>query len=337
MYTDPTGGRPRRAFDWNLLHTFLVIVQEQSISRAADRLLLCQPTVSNALKRLEDQLGKRLIERGSGRFEPTEHGIVLYRECQEICGTIGRLEQLMDESASEITGELHIYMASHVVFPPLDATLTAFHERYPKVSFDIEVATSASVIEAVRSKQASLGICLVSQPDPQLDFHELFREHFGFFCGPGHRLFGQSGLEVQDLRGESFVSFKTDRLADALRPVAVLRAQLQMYGRVVGTSSNLEEVRRMIVSGLGIGPLPIHVVERDVRAGLLWRLPPFDDPPAIAIYLVTNPRATLGRAEQLFLEMLIAEAGGRDSTPPTYPTVHGTTPEPGTTDTTPMA
>lgn len=319
MNPDAHGNHARRGFDWNLLHTFLVIVQEGSITRAADRLLLRQPTVSNALKRLEDQLERRLIDRGPGRFEPTEHGAALYRECQEICGTIGRLQQVMEEGKSELTGELRIHMASHVVFPPLDETLAEFHARHPKVTFDIEVATSATVIEAVRAKEATLGICLVSEPDPQLDHRILFREHFGFFCGPRHRLFGRSGLDIDDLRGEAFVSFKTDRLTDALRPVAVLRAQLQMYGQVVGTSSNLEEVRRMIVAGLGIGPLPIHVVERDVQAGMLWRLPPFDDPPAIDIYLVTNPRATLGRAERVFLDALRARAGSDHTAPPIFP------------------
>jgi len=303
------GPYARRGFDWNLLHTFMVIVQEGSITRAADRLLLRQPTVSNALKRLEEQLGRRLVDRGPGRFEPTEHGAVLFRECQEICGTIGRLQQVMEDSESELTGDLRIHMASHVVFPPLDDTLADFHTRHPKVSLDIEVATSSSVIEAVLSKEATLGICLVSQAHPQLDYRLLFREHFGFFCGPRHRLFGRGDLTLEALRGEEFVSFKTDRLTDALRPVAVLRAQLQMYGQVVGTSSNLEEVRRMIVAGLGIGPLPIHVVERDVRAGLLWRLPPFEAPPAIDIFLVTHPRARLGRAERLFIETLTAHAG----------------------------
>lgn len=319
MGPDPHMGRARRGFDWNLLHTFMVIVQEGSITRAADRLLLRQPTVSNALKRLEEQLGRRLIDRGRGQFEPTEHGAVLYRECQEICGTIGRLHQIMADGESELTGELRIHMASHVVFPPLDDALAEFHVHHPRITFDIEVATSAAVIEAVRAKEATLGICLVSQRDPQLEHRLLFREHFGFFCGPRHRLFGRTGLDVGDLRGEPFVSFKTDRLTDALRPVAVLRAQLEMYGQVVGTSSNLEEVRRMIVAGLGVGPLPIHVVERDVRAGLLWQLPPYDDPPAIDIYLVTNPRATLGRAERMFLDALHAHAGGDRGVPPTYP------------------
>lgn len=309
----------RRNFDWNLLHTFLVIFEEGSITRAADRLLLRQPTISNALKRLEDQLGRKLIDRAPGRFEPTEYGTVLYRECQEICGTIGRLDQVMEDSESELTGELRIHMASHVVFPPLDETLAEYHARHPRVTFNIEVATSSHVVESVLSKDATLGICLVSQAHPQLHHQLLFREQFGFFCGPRHPLFGERGLSLSDLRGESFVSFKTDRLTDALRPVAVLRAQLQMYGQVVGTSSNLEEVRRMIVSGLGIGPLPIHVMERDIQAGLLWRLPPYEDPPAIDIFLVTNPRANLGRAERLFIDDLLTRARSESGSPPVYP------------------
>lgn len=294
----------RRSFDWNLLHTFLVIVEEGSITRAAERLLLRQPTVSNALKRLEEQLDRRLIDRGHSRFEPTEYGATLYRECREICGTIGRLRQTLDDSESELTGELQIHMASHVVFPPLDAALADFHGRHPHVTLEIEIATSSNVTDAVLSKSATLGICLVSEAHPQLDYRLLFREHFGFFCGPNHPLFGQRDLKLDDLRGESFVSFKTDQLTDALRPVAILRAQLQMYGQVIGTSSNLEEVRRMIVAGLGIGPLPIHVVQADVEAGLLWQLPPYEDPPAIDIFRVTNPRASLSRAERLFLEVL---------------------------------
>ena len=65
----------------------------------------------------------------------------------------------------------------------------------------------------------------------------------------------------------------------------------------------------MIVAGLGIGPLPIHVVERDVRDGLLWRLPPYRHPPAIDIYLVTNPRSHLNRAERTFVMALRSRIG----------------------------
>lgn len=294
---------PRR-FDWNLLHTFMVIVDEGSVTRAANRLLLRQPTVSSALKRLEDQIGYRLIDRGPGRFDPTERGRVLYRECQEICGSIARLRSLLEDGEQELTGALRIVLASHVVFPPFDQVLGEFHSRHPKVTLSIDIKPSAQVAQQVLSRDATCGICLVSQPHPRLDYRLAFREYFGFFCGPRHRLFGRRNLGMADLERERFVSFETDRLADALSAVAVLRETQNLTGRLVGKSVNLEEVRRMIMAGIGIGPLPIHVVERDVEDGLLWRLPPYDDPPAVDIFLVSNPRSALSRAERLFLSML---------------------------------
>ena len=60
----------------------------------------------------------------------------------------------------------------------------------------------------------------------------------------------------------------------------------------------------MVLAGLGIGALPIHVVERDVRDGLLFRLPPYQNPPAIDIWLVRHPRARVNRAEAEFTRLL---------------------------------
>ena len=60
----------------------------------------------------------------------------------------------------------------------------------------------------------------------------------------------------------------------------------------------------MITCGLGVGPLPIHVVARDVRDGILWRLPPYQNPPKVDIHLVTNPTKRFNRAEARFVETL---------------------------------
>lgn len=66
--------------DWNLLRTFLAIVQEGSISRAAVRLHLTQPAVSLALKRLEERLGENLIARSGSSFTVTTAGELVYRQ-----------------------------------------------------------------------------------------------------------------------------------------------------------------------------------------------------------------------------------------------------------------
>lgn len=290
--------------DWNLLRTFLVIVEERGITAAAERLNLKQPTVSNALKRLEDRLERTLIIRKPGRFEVTPEGEMLHQEAVEIFGTVSRLPVLLRRKGEEVVGHVTVALASHVVSPHLDAVLTEFHQRHPKATFTIDVSTSLNVATAVMQKHASFGICLVHQMLPQLEYARLFREYFGLYCGPRHPLFGKTGLEMSDLRGETIVSFQTDRLTDALRPVAMMRASAQIEGRRVATSSNLEEVRRMIVCGLGIGSLPLHIARTDESNGLLWRLPPYDDPPAIDIYLVWNPRAHVNRAEAGILAML---------------------------------
>jgi DNA-binding transcriptional LysR family regulator len=290
--------------DRNLLRTFLVIVEENGITAAANRLRLKQPTVSNALKRLEDRLGKRLATRSPGAFEVTPAGALLYDEAVEIFSIVARLGILVRDMDEEISGHVTLALASHVVSPVLDEVLALFHETHPKATIGIEVLGSGDVIQAVRQSQASFGICLVHEKHAQLDYLRLFREYFGFFCGPGHHLFGRTGLTLADLRGESSVSFNTDRLTDALRSVALLRASAELDEQVIGVSPSLEEVRRMIVAGLGIGPLPVHVARHDVETGHLWQLPPYDALPAIDIYVVSNPNTRMNRAEQSMLAML---------------------------------
>jgi DNA-binding transcriptional LysR family regulator len=282
--------------DWNLLRTFMVIVEERGITRAADRLGLKQPTVSNALRRMEERLERRLIERKPNAFQVTAVGRLLYEECVEIFGTVSRLPILLRDVQEEIVGRVAIALTSHVISPLLDGALAEFHAAHPRATFTLGVSTSEQVTKSVLQKQASFGLCLV--------YEQIYREYFGFFCGPKHRLFGRGGLTLEDLRGETSVSFQTDQPADALRPVALLRAQAGLDSAIVGISSSLEEVRRMIVAGLGIGPLPLHVAQDDVRAGRLWRLPPYEEPPEIDIFLVWNPAANLNRAEAGLLELL---------------------------------
>ena len=290
--------------DWNLLRTFVVIVDEGSITRAANRLLRRQPAVSLALQRLEGEIGSRLIERGHGAFRLTAEGRNLYRECVDIYSGVSRLKEIVTSAQQEISGEVKILLASHVITPLLDDLLTEHYQTHPKTTYTIKTASSADIAYQVQEKSASFGICLMNRRLPELDYEVIYREFFGFYCGPPHPLFGKSNLRLSDLKNLDAVSFDTDDLNDALRPVALLRQQYELQQRVVGQSSHLEEVRRMIQCGLGIGPLPVHVVKRDVENGLLWRLPPHKSPPAVDIYLVVNPRKRFNRAESIFIEAL---------------------------------
>ena len=302
-YTDEAD-RLTRDLDWNLLRSFVVMAEARSITDAAQRLNLTQPSVSTALKKLEERIGKHLIDRAPGRYELTRAGALLYREAVEIHGAVHRLSTLMRDMTDEVTGHVRIAVASHVVCPLFDRVLTEFHTRHPRATLSIAVFGSSAALASVAARTASFAICLVHRRDPKIEYMRLYREFFGLFCGPPHPLFGRTGLRQKDLAGHSAVSFETDRLHDALRPVTLLRAESELSERIIGTSSHLEEVRRMVISGLGIGPLPLHVVARDVEDGLLWRLPPYVNPPPIDVHLAWNPKATLNRAETALLAAL---------------------------------
>lgn len=297
--------RIMREMDWNLLRTFVVLAQARSVTDAATRLRLTQPSVSTALKRLENNVGKKLIDRSPGHFQLTDAGEVLYREAVDIQGSILRLSTLMRDMTDEVTGHVRLSLASHVICPLFNQVLAEFHAENPRATLSIDVFTSALAVETVTARSASFAICLVHQRNSKLEYKRLFREYFGLFCGPPHPLFGRKNLTRADLAGQSAVSFGTDRLQDALKPVTLMRAQAELGDQIIATSSHLEEVRRLIIAGLGVGPLPLHVAARDVRDGQLWQLPPYDQTAPIDVHVVWNPRAVLNRAEKWLLDRLL--------------------------------
>lgn len=290
--------------DWNLLRTFMVVVDRKGISRAADFLGLKQPTISSALKRLETVTGHRLIERKPNRFQVTKEGKFLYEQCVEVFGTISRLPGLMASGEDEMKGHISVVSASHVVSPHLDKQLETFAERHRAITWSFVVSESAEVIARVRQSQASFGICLLNEPLKNLDCRILFREYFGLYCGPRHRLFGRKKIALSDLKNEPSVSFQTENERGPLDSVTHLRARAGLAPELKGVSPNLTEVRRMISTGIGIGALPVHVARQDVERGLLWQLPPYSRLPAIDIYLVTNPRRQQSLPEAQLVGML---------------------------------
>ncbi|WP_050520408.1 LysR family transcriptional regulator [Pseudorhodobacter antarcticus] len=292
--------------DWNLLRTFMVVVDECGITPAANFLGLKQPTISAALKRLEDSFGGRLVNRSPTHFSVTPLGQVLYAEARSVFGTVSQLPNLMAGMDDQVTGHISIAVASHVVSHHFDAVLEQFNAAHPQVTYSFSTIESADVVAHVQQNRVTLGLCLLQEPPLRLDTKPLFREYFGFFCGPKHRLFGKKDIPLSALRGEYAVSFQTDEANGPLYSVAAMRAKAGLQPGLKGISSSLPEVRRMIMSNIGIGALPVHVAARDVRQGFLWQLPPYTALPMVDVHLLTNPKRTMNRGEAALLALLHA-------------------------------
>jgi len=146
---------------------------------------------------------------------------------------------------------------------------------------------------------------VVLWPQPRLEQHLFLRQRYAFFCGRHHPLFGRTGLAEGDLQSENFVSFTSDQIGGMLSPLTIFRDQQGFSGRIVASSSSLEEVRRLVIAGFGLGCLPVHVVAEDVKNGLLWRLPPDEGIADVDIHLLWHREQKMSRAERVFIESLL--------------------------------
>ena len=293
-----------RNLDWNLLYTFMVIVQEEGIVTAADRLYVTQPAVSLALKRLEETVGVRLIDRGSGKLAMTPAGEALYPEACRLYATISRLPITFKLAPQSVSGKISISTISQIISNDFDTTLSKFFKIHPKTELSISVKTVTEIVREVELGQITLGVCGGVIPDI-LTKRWLLRENFGLFCGKSHPLFGKSNLTLDNLRREPFVTFTADILGgEHMSDVTALRAKASIGQFVRGRSCNVPELRRMIEIGLGIGFLPLHLAAPYEQSGRLWRLPPYDEVPSDDVYLVYNPATNFSPAERIFLAQL---------------------------------
>jgi DNA-binding transcriptional LysR family regulator len=293
-----------RNLDWNLLYTFMVIVQEEGIVTAADRLHVSQPAVSLALKRLEETAGVRLIDRGSGKLTMTPAGEALYPEACKLYASISRLPVKFERAPQSVSGKISISTISQVISKEYDSALAEFFKHHPKIELSISVKTIAEIIREAELGQITLGVCGGVIPEI-LTKRWLLREKFGIFCGSSHPLFGKNNLTLDDLREDPFITFTADVLGGKhMSEVTALRAKASIGQFVRGQSSNVSELLRMIETGLGIGFLPLHLALPYEQSGSLWRLPPYDEVPSDDIYLIYNPATNFTSAERLFLAQL---------------------------------
>lgn len=290
--------------DWSLLHTFWVITEEQSISRAALRLCLTQSAVSHSLKRLESQLGARLVERRHPRFSLTEQGLMARKTAAKVFQAIMRLDNNLNRETHSIADTLNLLVVSRIVSETFDEYLVRFHQAHPLIKISVETLPSTEILKKIGQNTPSLGLALCRQDARNIRRVLLIPERYSLYCGKHHPLFSQEKITRQELVSQNFVSFFSEQWADALSPLAVFRDSEQFTGEVVASTNILEEVKRLIYAGYGIGCLPDNVVAGDVREGNLRKLPPEGGVADIPIYLVWSRQRKLKAVEKAFIKGL---------------------------------
>ena len=298
----PDGGRIDRDFartvDWNLLKVFLEIVRAGGIGAAARNLGKQQPSISAALKRLEDQLATRLFERSTAGIRITPAGKALQALCEEMFEHVRMAQHQVAQASKQVGGMVRIQLISSIICPELDEAIASFHRRHPGIAMELRVSPWRGVLEALTSGEVEVGIGYEGAAGPALIYEPMFVETQQLYCARTHPLYGRRVARPEDLRREGFV------LTGADEPEAVtrLRARHGLGAEQAGQAEDVHEALRLVSLGVGIGFLPEGAAEPAVAEGRLWPLLAAEVRPSYEIFLISRAEPSRDTATQLFLD-----------------------------------
>lgn len=292
-----------RHVDWNLFFVFHEIVRCGSISAAARVLNKQQPSVSAALKRLEDHLQTTLCERGSHGIELTPAGRVLHAHCEQMLAQVRAVPHEVEQALGRVEGVITLRTISNVVSPELDAALARFHSSHPAVEIRVDVAPWREVLHSLRAGDAELGIACDDAMSAELRYEPLVREYQQIYCSTRHPRFGSSPCRPSELVPERFVLTGEDEPNE----LATFRRRYGLGQHGAGCAETLHEVQWLIELGVGIGFLPTTTAQSAVRAGRLWPLLSPELLPNYDVFVITRAHPARNTPTQLLLNAILDE------------------------------
>lgn len=287
--------------DWNLLRLFVDIVKAGGIGAAARRLNRQQPTISAALKRLEEHAGARLLNRGATGIELTAAGRALYLICEEMFDAARMAPHQIAQAVKQVEGLARIQVVSSVISPEFNEAIASLHRRHPSIRIEIRVSPWREVLDALERGEAELGVGYDSGVRSALTYEPLFTETQQLYCARSHPLFGYRITKISELCQEGFVLTGADEVETLTR----LRQRYRLGTVISGLAEDIHEAMRLITLGVGIGFLPTMAAGDAVKAGLLWPMLPDDIAPSYEMYLLARLTPSRNTAAQLFLDEII--------------------------------
>lgn len=252
------------------LHCFEVVVEEGGFKRATARLHTTQPALSYQIKRLEVELGAQLFYRRPGGVCPTEAGRLLYEHTQRVSAATRRAKQAMKELSEGATGEVRIGTVNSIGIYLMPQVLWAMRERCPAAKLTMLYRDADDILDAMLANQLDVAVLADPRVDRRLQYETLFEEKVSLVAGRSHPLFGTKSVTAKQLASLDFVALAEGTPTGAL--VSSYLDRLRVAVDPIVSSENVETVKRMVETGMGVAFLPDMVTEREAKGGPEARL-----------------------------------------------------------------
>jgi len=238
------------------LKYFVTLCDELHFGRAATRLHIVQPALSQQIQRLERELGVTLLWRNKREVRVTEAGAVLYERAKPILEEVDRAAEDTKRAARGAYGRLALGFVSLATNSVLPDVLRAYLARYPEVHLDLHEATTTDQLARLHARTLDIGFIRLPIHEPDIVTETVLREPIVALLPASHRLARSSALDLTELAEDPFIL-----VPQAVEPMVYAHyiAQCEAAGfvpQVVYETERIMTVVALVAAGVGVSLIP---------------------------------------------------------------------------------
>lgn len=271
--------------DIRQLRYFVVVAEELHFSRAAVRLHMSQPPLSQQIKALEEELGVTLLVRNKREVKLTDAGEVFLEECRRLIEQLQSAIDVTVRAAGGDTGVLRVGVSTSAVFHVMPEVLGRLRTHFPEIELVVRDMGSSDQIRAVSKDRLDIGIIHESLNVESLQYIPLFSDPFVLAVPEAHPLAGQAAVRLADLRNERFISFSREAAPSLYDSLILACSKSGFEPKIAHTARHALTIFQMVRLELGIAFVPqsfahsqtpgvcyvqLDPVPQGVRIGAIW-------------------------------------------------------------------
>jgi LysR family carnitine catabolism transcriptional activator len=272
----------------NQVLAFTTVARTRSFAEAAIQLHLSQPTLSIAIKNLEESLGGKLLARTTRSVSLTPEGKAFYPVARRLLADWEQSLQDVRNHFKLLRGKLELAAMPTYTINLLPTIIADFHKQYPEINVTIHDVIAENVVEMVREGRCELGVTFEPSDAPDLVFQPLFRDRFVAILPPKHPLLTKKKLLWIDILDYPHISLQRPAGTRLLIDLALANQELVLTPAF--ESHQLVSIGLMVREGLGLSVVPSTSQAQMEDMGLQCR--------AISSPVITHQLGLITRRQQ---------------------------------------
>ena len=249
------------SIDLKQLKYFLAVAEEKSFSRAAERLHISQPPLSQQIMKLESELGVRLFTRTTRSFELTVAGKALMVEAAELLAKMRMTIDTIRQIDRGEVGRLRVGIVGSAMWGPIPSMLEQFQSQFPRVTWTIHELGPNDQWEALRNRQIDVGFWREPRIEPEVLKQANLRQDLCFpenVCvamNEKHPLASQDAIELIDIANEPMLTLHLTQSAEP-RYLIQCCVNAGFEPMIFQEAAEPQTLLAMVGAGLGVALLP---------------------------------------------------------------------------------